>query len=72
MNRSRYEVIFNDDGYIAIIKDNDENQEVVGWGKEEYTEEDLTLTIANAVKLAYTDPKELLSIVGKSGDNLPY
>ena len=72
MSRSKYSAHFTDD-YISIIKNGDPELEVVGWNKSEWEEEpEVVFSIANAIKLSYTNPKELLKIVGKDGKNLPY
>jgi hypothetical protein len=52
--------------YIAIIED---EKEIVGWSSEEWAQDfEVVFSIANAIKLAYTDPiklKELLGLYGK-------
>lgn len=50
--------------YIAII---DNEEEIVGWDEEEWQEDStVVFSIANAIKLAYTDPDQLRALLGKN------
>ena len=65
MNRSRLSAVFGED-YIKIAKDEGtkKEKEIVYWLQKEWEEEPgIVFSIVNAVKLAYTNPNALETIV---------
>lgn len=58
MNKLEVEIL---DDSIRIY--NQFGDEIVGWTSSEWIDENLTMTITNAINLAHTNPDELLNLI---------